>query len=194
MAEKEESKRDRVRRLLIQPLANEGMRFKKGTPEDKQRRILDRLADDLSYMSDDGLSVLRQWMRSHGDGASRCFWPATVGILSTAESYEPRPLQELPALRRWFASTAGRAACEGDRLVAEYMFWQKFKRPPTQPRERESVARRATEWSSKAERIEDRIRRGLPPMHDDADWLDWYRAKLAQAQALVEAGKKGRAA
>lgn len=193
MAENE-SKRDRVRRLLIAPLAEDGMRFKHGTPPEKQRSLLDRVADDLAYMSDDGLIALREWMRCHGEGAERCFWPSPVGIISAAERFEQRPLEELPASRRWFASAAGRAALKGNRLVAEYRFWQKYKRPPTDPRDQEAVARRAAEWASKAERIQDRIGRGLPPLHDDAGWLDWYNAQHERARALVEAGKNGEAA
>lgn len=187
MTEKEEGKRDRVRRLLIVPLAEDGMRFRHGTPADKQKQMLDRLADDLSYMSDAGLLALREWMRSHGDGASKSFWPVPVAVITTAESFEPRPLEELPALRRWFASAAGRAALDGNRLVAEYEFWRKFKRPPVQPRDRDAVARRAAEWLSKAERIEDRLARGLAPLHDDADWLEWYLSTTARAKALVVA-------
>lgn len=87
MAESE-TKRDRLRRLLIAPLADEGMRFKRGTPEDKQKHQLGRLVDDLAYMTDAGLMTLCDWMRSHADGAGRCFWPATVAVISTAESFE----------------------------------------------------------------------------------------------------------
>ncbi|WP_299734681.1 hypothetical protein [uncultured Roseobacter sp.] len=193
MAEKEEGKRDRVRRILIDPLKADGMRFRKTVTEEKQRQSLDRLADDLSYMTDDGLHALRLWMRSHGDGAAKCFWPMTVSIISTAESFEPRPLEELPALRRWFASAAGRRALEGDRLVAEYEFWRKFKRPPITPRDQEAVARRAAEWASKAERVQDRIRRGLLPMHDDASWLHWYEETTERAKALVSSAIEGAA-
>ncbi|WP_300009721.1 hypothetical protein [uncultured Roseobacter sp.] len=189
MAENE-TKRDRVRRLLIAPLAEDGMRFKHGTPQDRQKHQLDRLADDLGYMTDAGLLALRDWMRSHGDGSNRCFWPATVAVISTAECFEPRPLEELPALRRWFASAAGRAALEGNRLVAEYEFWRKFKRPPVQPRDKEAVARRAAEWATKAERVRDRVARGLSPLHDDAAWLDWYNSVTERAQALVAADRE----
>lgn len=186
MTEKDESKRGRVRRIVLSPLAEDGMRFRQGTSAEKQKQVLNRLADDLSYMSDRGLLALKEWMGSHGEGASKCFWPMAVSIISTAESFEPRPLEEMPALRRWFASAAGRSALQGNRLLAEYEFWRKFKRPPVQTRDREAVARRASEWASKAERVQDRIQRGFSPMHDDAAWLEWYERTTLQARQLVE--------
>jgi hypothetical protein len=116
-----------------------------------------------------------------------------VAVISTAESFEPRPLEELPALVRWFASSAGREAVLGGRLVAEYEFWRKFKRPPVRPGDGARVAARAKEWASKAERVEDRMQRGFEPFHGDGEWLAWYRATERRAQALLS-GKVGDAA
>ncbi|MEP0961111.1 MAG: hypothetical protein ABJQ70_02610 [Roseobacter sp.] len=161
------------------------MRFKKGTSEEAQRRFLDRLAEDLSYMSDAGLLAVRAWVAVHGEGTARCFWPAHVSIVGVAESYEPRPLEELPALVRWFKSKAGESALSEGRLVAEYEFWRKFKRPPVSSQDRGRVQERASEWSGKSARIEERIQRGLSPLHDDGAWLAWYRKTEKAALALV---------
>lgn len=191
-AEATETKRDRVRRLVLHPLIADGMRFRHGTAEDVQRKHLDRLADELSYMSDKGLEAVRIWMRSHGDGAQRTFWPSMVAVLSTAEAFEPRALEELPALARWFGSEAGRAALAGDRLVAEFLFWQKFKRPPVAAQEKAKVAARAADWSRRVTLIEERVARGLSPLYDDEEWLRWYRSIEARVKALVD--QRGEAA
>lgn len=180
-----ETKRGRVRRILIDPLVRDGMRFRRDVDEAAQGRFLDRIADDVAYMSDRGLAALRVWVGSHGEGSARAFWPGVVTIISTAEAFEPRPLEELPALVRWFASAAGSEALLADRLVAEYEFWRRFKRPPAQSNDRQRVSERAAEWSARAERIEDRMARGLTPLHDDGAWLSWYRRTEDKARALL---------
>lgn len=183
--EKAESKRARVRRLLISPLMRDGMRFRHGTPDDAQKKALDGLADDLAYMTDRGLEALRIWALRNGEGSSKCFWPTRVSMIGKAEDFERRDLEELPALARWFASTAGQAALDGGRLAAEYAFWTRYKRPPVKPEDRKRVADRAAEWTVKAERIRDRVSRGLQPLHDDADWLNWYDRTTKRAAELV---------
>ena len=54
MEEATESKRDRVRRLLIDPLKTDGFRFAKGVTSDDAKTRLDRLAetrDELAFFA-----------------------------------------------------------------------------------------------------------------------------------------------
>jgi hypothetical protein len=185
MEEAAETKRDRVRRLLIDPLKADGFRFAKGvTAEDAMTR-LDRLADDLAYLKDDGLIALRFSLRTKGEGAARCFWPTPATVLGLAESFQRRPLDELPALLRWFASAAGGAALLGDRLVAEYWFWTMHKRPPVKPLDKRVVSEKAEDWRRRVELAKDRIARGHSIPDDDAQWLEWYQSKVAYVEGLV---------
>ena len=202
MAEKEtghvegkvaESGRDRVRRLLIHKLQEHGFRFRRGTAEDG-RKMLDRLADDLAYMTDAGLSALQVSLRTKGEGAARCFWPAPATVLGLAEDFERRPLIELPALLRWFRSEAGRAALAHDRLVAEYWFWTDRKRPPVKPADRKTVADRAAGYARRVELAEDRLAREVPLADQERRFLDWYRARLAYVSSLVADQRDGEAA
>ncbi|WP_146592334.1 hypothetical protein [Puniceibacterium confluentis] len=189
-----ETKRDRVRRLVIEPLTGRGFRFPRVMPEADQRKALDALADALTYMSDEGLRRVSEALRTKGEGSAKCFWPCLATVEGFAEVCERRPLSELPALLRWFASAAGHEALIGDRLVAEYLFWQDRKRPPVHPRDREIVARRAVEMASKAERIRDRIGRGLQPFDDDGEWLRWYEHLGKRVNGYVSADQQGDAA
>jgi hypothetical protein len=185
MEEATETKRDRVRRLLIDPLKSDGFRFAKGVAAEDAKARLDRLADDLSYLKDDGLIALRVSLRTKGEGSSRCFWPAPATVLGLAESFQRRPLDELPALLRWFASAAGGAALLGDRLVAEYWFWTMHKRPPVKPLDKKVVADKAEDWRRRVELAKDRIARGHTIPDDDAQWLEWYQGKVAYVEGLV---------
>ncbi|MBO9453250.1 hypothetical protein J7426_23515 [Tropicibacter sp. R16_0] len=185
-----ETSRDRVRRMVITPLADSGFRFKRGTPDEQQRKVLDRMADALGYMSDRGLSALQATLATKGEGSAKCFWPCMATVIGCAEAFEPRPLEELPAVARWFGSQAGIEAARAGRLVAEYEFWRRKKRPPMNVQERKVVSDRAATWSARADRVRDRIDRGFAPFGDDGEWLRWYDATKARAAALV--GKAGR--
>lgn len=182
----DETQRDRVRRILIEPLTEAGFRFPKGTDDEGRRKALDRIADSLAYLGDSALDTLRAALVTKGEGAARCFWPSYATIAGLAEAFQSRPIEDVPEVARWFGSAAGRAALAGDRLVAEFEFWERKKRPPLSRQETDRVAQRAREQSERAARIRDRIRRGLPPLFDvDGEWLSWYDATRRRAEALV---------
>ena len=183
--EKKEANRERVRRMVIEPLTMRGFRFAKGTSDEDQRKQLDGLADLIGYMTDGGLRALEECLRTKGEGAQRCFWPSYATIGGLAEAFEARPLEELPGLLRWFASEAGRLALADERLVAEYLFWKSKKRPPVSPQDRKIVADHAVEMRSKAERIRDRISRGVAPLFDDGEWLAWFDKTEAKVRAYL---------
>jgi len=179
-----ETKRDRVRRLLIGPLRENGFRFKHGTAPEAQQKALDRIADDLGYMSDRHLSVLAASLATKGEGSSRNFWPGYATIIGLAEAFQPRPLEGWPALVSWFGSAAGAQALAGNRLLAEFQFFQQKKRPPLSDQDRNAIAARAEDHQRQFELITDRERRGV--MRDgDQRWLDWYERELACVEALV---------
>jgi len=188
-----ESKRDRVRRLLIAPLQADGFRFRKNVAVEKVQGKLDQLADDLGYLSDAALADLRVSLRTKGAGADKCFWPERVTVLALAQARQPRPLEELPGILSWFASAAGREALLVDRLVAEYQFWTRSTRPPLNDGEWRGVEAKAAEMRSRLDLLEDRERRGV--LRDEADgrWLDGYRKRRAYVAGLVQGAGKGAA-
>lgn len=181
-----ETKRDRVRRLFIDPLQADGLRFKHGTPPEDQRRKLDQMADDLSYLSDDKLRVLRVCMRSKGEGAKGVFWPSRVSILKFAEAAQPRPLVELPGFHSWFASAAGHAAAAvPGRLLAEYQFWTKHKHPPFDDQHKRLVTTRAREIAERFVLLAEREGRGALSDPADIAWLSNARHREAMLRDLI---------
>jgi hypothetical protein len=188
-----ETKRDRVRRLLIDPLAKRGFRFPRAVPEADGRATLDAIADAVAYMSDLGLERLRVCLESKGDGSRKDFWPSRACFETFAQIAEPRPLPERPTLLRWFASEAGAAALRDGRHVSEYLFWQSKAHPPVNDRDRRLIAERGRDMAARAARISERMGRGLSVDPDDQGWLDWYRALDQRVVGYIETERKGAA-
>lgn len=193
-SEQTENKRARVRRLVLQPLQDLGFRFPKGTPEEKQRAMLDRLADSITYMSDKGLIALQKSLQTKGEGTAKCFWPCRATVMGWAEALEYRPLDELPELLGWFRSRAGAEAMKGGVLLAEYLFWRDNKRPPAKRSEKDRVRRQATEFNSEYQKIMERRARGFSFIHDQAEFVRWYEGTLKKCEAWVNEGKAARQA
>lgn len=193
----QESKRGRVRRLLIAPLEADGFRKRRDVSAEAHAAFLDRVADSLGYMSDRGLQVLRASLATKGEGSAKHHWPSFATIDGLAEAFEPRPLRERPELLRWFASRAGQAAMAGGegRLVAEHAFWRRTKRPPIMDADKRSIAERAAELDRRAQMIRERAEAGLAPTWpDDPDWLRRFEERVAYLRGLVMSENKGDAA
>lgn len=186
MTTKAESKRDRVRRLLIHPLEADGFRKRKAVPDEMHRAFLDRVADHLSYMSDSQLGLLRAMLSSKGEGSARHFWPCFATIHGWAEQVQPQPLAELPEILRWFRSRAGPEALRADCHVEQYQFWQRKKRPPM-ARERVEITERATRRRANHVRWTELIgRRGEARLRDEAHAMADYAKREAYVRQLIE--------
>tara|TARA_R110002049_G_scaffold23545_10_gene83662 strand:- start:47988 stop:48599 length:612 start_codon:yes stop_codon:yes gene_type:complete len=185
-----ETNRARVRRLFIDPLTRDGMRFEHVTKPEAKRRKLDQMADDLGYLSDESLRVLAACMRTKGEGAKKVFWPSRVSILGFAETRHHRPLQDVPGLQSWFVSAAGRtAASVPGRLVAEHGFWKKHKRPPMTDLEWKHIHQVAADYARRVELIDDRIARDVLVTDEELDWHRRYRETEEMLRGwLAEAG------
>ena len=173
---KAETKRDRVRRLLIDPLSRDGMRFPKAMPEEVQRKKLDQMADDFAHMTDANLGRLMLCLRTKGGGSQKDFWPSRITQLGYAQVAQPRPLEDDPKLKSWFVSAAGRAAAAvPGRLIAEFQFFKRHHHPPYLAEHKRLVASQAGELAHRLELIADREQRGIPLSPDDAAWVVRYR-------------------
>lgn len=168
------SARGRVRALLIDRLREDGFRFRARTPEDRQERFLTQMADDLSYLNDEELGTMYQVLKTKGVGAEKCFWPERATILGFAEHLHPRPLIQVPGVLSWFKSKAGPEARARNRHVAEYLFWQKYKRPPLTEGERKRVSERGEELEREAQRARERLARFGSLPEDERMKLEWY--------------------
>lgn len=177
-----ETKRARVRRILLEPL---GFRFRKGVDGDEAKRALNRIADDLAYMADDRLAALRDMLATKGQGSDRNFWPDHATFIAFAEVVEPRPIEELPALLSWFGSVEGPAALAAGVLVETWQFIGRRKKPPVTPQERTMVAEAAAMNARRLTIIAERREAGWTISDEDRDWERRYLACRAHCEAIV---------
>lgn len=191
MSDGQEGKRERVRRLLLDPLAGNGFRKSARISADRHKEMLTRLADNLAYMSDASLSTLRDMMLTKGEGRQRDIWPAQATFYGFADLIEPRPVEELPALLRWFRSVEGPKAKDEGTLVETWAYFQKYKRPPKMGLF--IIREQADENQRKLALCEERIGNGVAT-DDEKNWARWYRDRLAYCERIVSDGQKGRAA
>lgn len=177
-----ETKRARVRRILLDPL---GFRFRKGVDGDEAKRALNRIADDLAYMADDRLAALRDMLATKGQGSDRNFWPDHATFIAFAEVVEPRPIEELPALLSWFGSVEGPAALAAGVLVETWQFIGRRKKPPVTPQERTMVAEAAAMNARRLTIIAERREAGWTISDEDRDWERRYLACRAHCEGIV---------
>ena len=181
----EESNRARVRRLFIAPMQGLGFRFKKGTPIEEERKRIERIIDDVSYLTDRNLDRLYLTLRDKGEGSARCFWPARATIIALAQAAQPRPIEDFPGLASWFASAAGQRALEANRLVAEYRFWKAKHRPPMNDHETAMITSHARRFASDVELARERLYRNVPLQPDERAMLEAYELDERSALDLV---------
>ena len=193
-----ESNRARVRRILIEPLQQAGMclqRRKGETPADtaeRERRYLNGLCDELGYCSDRTLDQLLSWGKVSGEGPKRRHWPARLTFLHHAQAVQPLPVEAIPALASWFGSVAGPRAMAEGRVIGEFLFIQRYRRPPINDDERRTVALRNGALVHDQERLRDLVRLGRADQAD-RDMLTWLDDIERRAVDLIEAGEETRA-
>ncbi|OWU83818.1 hypothetical protein ATO6_15420 [Oceanicola sp. 22II-s10i] len=189
-----ETKRGRVRRLVIHPCQEAGIRFPARTDEAKNRAFLARLCDELDYLTDQHLTQVADWITRNGDGSARCFWPARAGILGTAHRYQPRLLEET-SLGGYLQSRAGEDAVARGDLVEVFLYLEKHLRPPRKdgPDPAWDLLRgRIAEVRREVILTRDRAARGFTPNAGERRQVEWFEGVEARAMALVEAGRAKR--
>lgn len=189
MTETTGTNRDRVRRLVFEAL---GFRWPKAVPEAEGIARLNRIADEIAYMSDDGLEALARMMRPHGQGSARNFWPDRASFLSFAHIVQPLPLEDDPKLLSWLASV------EGDRILAEgtqVETWEYFERrrvPPATDQARQIVARQASDAQGRLRRIDEKVAAGWYVDAQDLAWSRHYRARRAHIEQVLREARAAR--
>jgi hypothetical protein len=178
----DESKRDRVRRLLLEPL---GFRKPGGMSAEACAEMLVRVCDELAYLSDEALARVEEALRFRGTGKDRNGWPDLATFRAYAELAEPRPIEELPALRRWFGSVEGPRAIADGTLVETWAFFGRHKRPPVGSQDRRVIADRASANRRRLELVDDKRKHGRMVDPQDAEWARQYRARRAYLEEMV---------
>jgi len=181
-----ETKRDRVRRLFINPMIEHGWRKPGNVKQDAHDAMLVKLADGLAYLTDHSFGRLRECMNTKGTGPRMNNWPTFATIMTFAQVAQPRPIDELPNLLSWFRSAAGAQAELEGRLVEEYDFWCKHMVPPWKPIHAKMIADAAVDNRRRIDLIKDRLGRGVVLDRGDREWMERYHARLAHVRGLLE--------
>lgn len=148
----EESGRARVRRVLIGPLEQGGMRRKRGVSVDEHRGFLGWVARHLAYMTEDELRALRSGLERMGVGPSGDVWPSPQTIVTIGNAIRSPRLDDCELTTSWMKSRAGAAAWEESPLIAVALldFFAKRRRGRRPPAEFEMRAiREAGEVAAK---------------------------------------------
>lgn len=188
---KAETQRDRVRRLFSDRLNGLGFRRHGNVKVADHDLTMIKLIDALTYMSDQGLNVLFDMLKSKGQGRDRDIWPSRATILGYAELVEPRSIEELPSLIRWFRSVEGPKALREGTLVETWQYFQIHKRPPVSARRQ--IEDKAKKNAHTLELYRERVANGRADP-EERDWVDRYEKRLAHCKGLLPANAEGDAA
>lgn len=186
-----ETKRDRVRRLVFDPL---GFRFPKGTDEAKGRAMLAGIADELAYMADDKLSALARMLRPQGQGSARAFWPERATFIAFAHMCQPLPLEADPKLLSWFASIEGERMVQEGTLVETWRYFEDKRVPPFTPQARAFVKEQAAIAARRLQIVAEREGAGWDVDPAEGAFARSYRAERARMMRLLDDARARRAA
>lgn len=182
MMEPTETNRDRVRRLLLDPL---GFRHPKKLTEAEGRARLDAIADQLAYMRDDTLAALARMLRVHGQGADRSFWPERATFVAFAHLCQPLPLERDPKLLSWFASVEGERMVQDGTLVETWRYFEARRVPPYTPQARGMVLEAAQRAATRIQIVDEKLAAGYVVLPDDLAFARSYRAETDRLRALL---------
>jgi hypothetical protein len=179
---KKETKRDRIRRLFSDRLISLGFRRHGNIKVTVHELTMIKLIDALTNLSDHSLNVLFDMLKTKGQGRERDIWPSRATILGLAELVEPRDIEELPSLIRWFRSVEGPKALQDGTLVETWQYFQTHKRPPITARRQ--IEDKARKHAHMLELYRERVQRGTAD-DQQKDWVKRYEQRLAYCRNLL---------
>jgi len=181
----EETKRDRVRRLLINPLEATGMRKQARMKEADHAEMLVRLADRIAYLPDLHLKGLVVWCTRNAKGKEGNQWPDEVSIIRQAMFLQSPPPRSCSYVVSVLRSQAGRNARVMGYLTELYMAASKYG-PPFSKLSLERLADQARENTKEVGRVQRAIDRG-DATQDRRQWLSWYLRHQSEALSIINA-------
>ena len=186
-----ESKRDRVRRVLIHPLERAGMRKQRRMTAAAHDEFLVRLADRLAYLREDQLRGLVPVLTRHAKGKDGNEWPDEVAIVKWAYGMEPPPFELNDYVVSVLRSRAGAVAKDNGYIVELLLAAQRLG-PPFSKLNTERLRREGQQAAQERERLRRRMARGDEVPLERRQWLNWYGAHEQTALAIM-AGDGGEA-
>ena len=178
-------RRERVRRLLIDPLVARGLRKRKGVSAEDHALFLERVERRLAYLPEHHLATLVEVLERNADGANRTCWPGEASIVAWAAGLMPPPDANSRLVRSFLASAAGLRAWEEDPAVAValWVYLRQFGRPPLEG-DWPGLRVQAREWLGKRARAVEARDAGRIGA-EQAGWLEASDALLDRVRGLV---------
>lgn len=179
-----ESRRARVRRLLIQPLEDAGMRRPSGWSLAEYQAFLGRLQDRLGYMDEGNLTGMRALLFAKGRGKDHDIWPKEVTIMFIARNLQAPPPRECDYAASVMRSAMGRAA-RAQGYHVELLDVARRLGPPPGRYDLARLEREAKDNRAARRKIEAQIARDAASV-EDRQWLRWYMDLEAECAAIQQ--------
>lgn len=191
--EGQKARRDRVRRVLIEPLLDMGLRKPKARSAEDQAAFLARVERRLAYLGEGHLATLVEVVARNGDGAQHNVWPAEASIVAWAAILEPPPDEDSRLVRSYLGSAAGvRAWGEAPAVaVALRRYLREHGRPPREC-DWAGIREQARRWVAEMQRIDERRREGSMTA-EEAQRAELWEATLDRVRSAVYAKAEGAA-
>lgn len=185
MSETQKDRRERVRKLLVEPLQAQGMRKPRSRAAEDHQDFLDRLERRLAYLGADHLEALAEVVLRNAEGASRNVWPAEASIVNWAAVLEPPPDRDSRLVQSYLASAAGQRAWDEAPSVAVALrrHLRKAGRPP-QEFDWIAIRRQAETWESEMARIREQVAEGSASS-EQRERLDAWERMQDRVRSLV---------
>lgn len=186
MSDEVKTGKDRVREVLIEPLAALGLRRPSGQTVAQHEAALAEIEARLWYMSEADLVALREvvLLRAQAKGV----WLPAAVILDMAKGFAPPPEHDSDMVTSFMRSAAGRRAlAEG----YEVELYQALKRgqPPTNGYAHKLLADEADGNRRRIARLTRARDGGEVLTTSDSAWLGWYARTRDRARALIPQGE-----
>lgn len=177
--------KERVRRVLIDPLVVKGMQRRPGQTVADHGVFLENLEARLAYMSAENLAALSDVVELHAGGRAKNRWPTEVSICNWARRWQKPPASQSRLVRTYLQSAAGRAALAGDYVVELFDHLKRHGNAPTAKYETDMIKARADE-NRRARAVYERRRdRGLADRRELAE-LEAHAHKLAICKEIIQ--------
>ncbi|MFW2541519.1 hypothetical protein ACN2XU_02675 [Primorskyibacter sp. 2E107] len=184
MTEQAETKRDRVRRILITPLLRAGMRKQTRQKADEYADMLVRLADKLAYLDEQHLRGLAAFATRWAKGKARNEWPDEVTLVSRAYELQSPPPRKCDYVVSVMRSKAGELARSHGYHVELFTAARSFG-PPFSKLDLSRIANEARRNRAELDRVRGLADRGAVPV-ERQQWMDWYLRHEAEALAIMD--------
>lgn len=181
----------RVKRVLLEPLAELGLARPSGMSAALFEKALAGFANNLGYMSEESLVSLRLSIEGNLLGRNQNRWMSPATVYTWARTIEPEPQAEPDLVLSYLRSRAGEEALSGGYAAELRRYLKKYRRPPL-PNFKARLAVEAQESRSRAIRIEENSAVGRAS-EDELAWLQAYRRAQEVSRRIVEEGKAKRA-